>query len=316
MGMLIAMAAMTTCGISYADSIQGSPGAGFQRWLATDLNNSLNHNLNDNGAPYWDYATTYDGGDIFPPGFPPFITDPPGQQANVGYCLTGTGNCPEQLLNPGPSPGPIPFWGFSYDPVSDTGGLLDPKFFFKKDTPNKLRATLELQLSRFANELNEFGWFETNKDGSFIGPLHPLFMGSMSPTGPTPLGTTVSFSPTRFYGYYFIDVSEPFCRPILSVPNPPNICTTPLSNPSVFSQHSLAAFATDPGSPLTSFWIAALNAPRECQGADCNLTLVKVQPIPMKHRFCDDHGDKHDDRDKNNDCDKHNDHDKHDDHDD
>src|SRR5262249_30644390 len=44
-------------------------------------------------------------------------------------------------------------------------------------------------------------------------------------------------------------------------------------------QHSIAAFSTDPGSPVATFWIAGLNAPRECQGADCNLTLVKVEPV-------------------------------------
>jgi hypothetical protein len=183
------------------------------------------------------------------------------------------------------------------------GGALDSRFFFKKDTPNELRATLELQLSRLASELNEFGWFETNADGTLIGEMHPLFLGSRSPTGPTPVGTVVTFTPTRFYGYYFIDVSEPFCPPILSVPNPPNRCTTPLSDPDVFAQHSLAVFATDPGSPLSSFWIAALNAPRECQSADCNLTLVKVQPIPTKRRhFGDgDHNGHHDDDDNHDD---------------
>jgi hypothetical protein len=44
--LLIATAAWASCATSYAQSILGSSGAGFQTWTATDLNN--------NGAPYWD----------------------------------------------------------------------------------------------------------------------------------------------------------------------------------------------------------------------------------------------------------------------
>jgi hypothetical protein len=128
--------------MSYADSIIGSPGAGFQSWKASF------DNLNTNGAPYWDYSTRYPRSNL--PGFPPFVTDPPGDFANVGFCLTGTTNCLAKFLNPGPPPGAIPFWGMPYDTATDTGGALDPNFFFVKDTPNELQATLELQLSTSA----------------------------------------------------------------------------------------------------------------------------------------------------------------------
>jgi hypothetical protein len=43
--------------------------------------------------------------------------------------------------------------------------------------------------------------------------------------------------------------------------------------------HNFAAFATHPSSPLSPFWIAGLNAAIECQNADCNLTLVKVEAV-------------------------------------
>ena len=113
--LLIAMAGWLTCGTSYADTIIGSsPEFGFQSWTV-----SFN-NLNTNGAPYWDYPTHYPVSNV--PGFPPFATFPPGQFANVGFCLTGTLNCPERFLNPGPAPGSIPFWGMHYDSVADTGG--------------------------------------------------------------------------------------------------------------------------------------------------------------------------------------------------
>src|SRR5262249_47833861 len=61
--LLIAMAGWATCGTSYADSIIGSPGAGFQRWTASfnNLNASFDVVLNPNttAGPYWDYPTVY-----------------------------------------------------------------------------------------------------------------------------------------------------------------------------------------------------------------------------------------------------------------
>lgn len=48
--LLAAIAAAAICGNSYADTLIGSPGAGWQAWKADDTN------LNDNGAPYWDVA--------------------------------------------------------------------------------------------------------------------------------------------------------------------------------------------------------------------------------------------------------------------
>jgi hypothetical protein len=284
--LLVAMAGAAICSTFYAESVKGSAGAGFQSWTTNGLNN--------NGAPYWDYPTNYIDGSFGG------IT-PPGTMGNVGYCLTGTGNCP-QLRNPGPSQGTIPFWAMSYDPDLDTGGAFDPKLWFKRDIPNRLKATLELQLSNLANEINEFGWFETDRDGSFVGNMHRLFKGSGVPHGsstPDPVGTTVSFIPTKYYGYYFLDVSENCLVFTLSSFSTP-ICRDTLP-------HNLAVFATDPGSRLSSFWIAGLNPPVECQSADCNLTLVKVEPIPT--RDCDEdreHGRGDDDKGDghgNHDCD-------------
>src|ERR1700687_5324745 len=67
--LLIAMAVWTTCAVSYAQTVIGSPGAGFQNWTAADLNN--------NGAPFWDAPTTNSQGNP--------------DSKNVGYCLTGGG---------------------------------------------------------------------------------------------------------------------------------------------------------------------------------------------------------------------------------
>jgi hypothetical protein len=267
----IALIASSLAAPCYADSLRGSAGAGFQRWFASNLNTTLNNN----GSPYWDYPTKYPATGDFPPGFPPVVTIPPGQNANVGYCLTGMGNCPQNFLKPDLPPGPIPFWGLAYDASADTGGGLDPKMYFKKDTPNRLQATLELQLSSSANELNEFGWFETNKNGSLVGTTHTLFKGSGT-GGATPVGTSVEFKPTHYYGYYFRDVSEGNC--LVSSIFVSNSCTTPPNS----NRHSIAIFATDPSSRFSSYWIGALDSPGECQGADCNLGVVKVEPVETK----------------------------------
>src|SRR5215472_10519666 len=86
--LLITMAGWAICATSYADSIIGSPGAGFQSWTVSfnNLNASFN-NPNTIKGPYWDYPTTYTMSNLF--GFPPFLTSPPGDFANVGFCLTG-----------------------------------------------------------------------------------------------------------------------------------------------------------------------------------------------------------------------------------
>ena len=59
------------CATSYAQTVIGSPGAGFRHWTVGDLNN--------NGAPYWDAVTKSAGNTP--------------NSANVGFCLTGTGDC-------------------------------------------------------------------------------------------------------------------------------------------------------------------------------------------------------------------------------
>ena len=63
------------------------------------------------------------------------------------------------------------------------------------------------------SEVKDFGWFETNSTGSIVGTRHLLFSG----TGitydqiPTPTGTSIVFTPTRYFGFYYSDVSEPAC---------------------------------------------------------------------------------------------------------
>lgn len=245
--LLIAMAVWTTCAASYAQTVIGSPGAGFQNWTAADLNN--------NGAPFWDAPTTNSQGNP--------------DSKNVGYCLTGGGDCVginSQLF----APGQLPYWGMPFDSASDANGALDPKVYFRRKGEQKLKATLELQLSTVPVEINEFGWFETNATGSVVGTRHILFQGGGVPPGaltPDPIGKTVTFKPTHYFGYYFTDVSENGCLAYTLFGSNTNGC----------SNHNIVVFATKPSSPHSTFWIAGED-PAGCGDGDCNLTLVKVTP--------------------------------------
>ena len=58
----------------------------------------------------------------------------------------------------------------AYDPVHDTVGAIDPNFFVFKPYTAPLKATLPLQLSSNTAEINEFGWFETNANGTLLAP--------------------------------------------------------------------------------------------------------------------------------------------------
>ena len=244
--LLIAMAVWATCAMSYAQSIKGSTGAGFQTWKATDLNN--------NGAPYWDAVTEN------------YLGNPTNK--NVGFCLTGSGDC-VGILTSVFAPGPIPFWGMSYDSVSDLHGAIDPAVYFQS-SGTRLKATLQLQLSSKSTEINEFGWFETNPTGTVLGPKHLLFKGSGVPPGsltPDPAGKVVTFKPTQYFGYYYRDVSENGCL----------VYTLSSFTEPACSDHNFAVFATKPGSHRNSFVIAGEDPPG-CSDGDCNLTLVKVAP--------------------------------------
>jgi hypothetical protein len=250
--LLITAAVWTASAPCYAQTVIGSPGAGFQNWTTGNLNN--------NGAPFWDAPTKSFGG---------FNGNQ--DSKNVGYCLTGGGDC-KGIGSAAAAPGPLPYWGMSFDSVNDAGGAFDPKVYFRRShSEQSLKATLELQLATVPGEVNEIGWFETDSSGSFVGARHILFAGGGVPPGsatPDPVGKTVRFKPTEHFGYYFSDVSELGCLAYtLSSFNGSPGCTG----------HNFVVFSTDPGSVHSTFWIAAEDPPG-CNDEDCNLTLVKVAP--------------------------------------
>jgi len=236
---------------SFAETILGGPGAGFQNWTVGNLNN--------NGAPFWDAPTKSVG-----------AFNGNQDSKNIGFCLTGTGDC-VGIGSHASAPGPLPYWGMAYNSATDTGGAIDPKVYFRRDPgDHTLVATLELQFTTVAGEVNEIGWFETDAAGSLVGPRHILFHGGGVPPGsatPDPVGKKVTFTPTHHFGYYFSDVSENGCLAYtLSGFNAPAACT----------DHNLIVFANHPGSPNSKYWIAAEDPPG-CADGDCNLTLIRVE---------------------------------------
>jgi hypothetical protein len=240
---LIVLAVSATCSTSFAQTIIGSPGAGFQTWKAANLNN--------NGAPYWDAFTKNQLNN--------------NTSRNIGFCLTNSGDC-VGINSALFAPGAIPFWGMPYNSAADTGGGQDALVYFKRDHEH-LTATLQLQLSTVVTEINEFGWFETNSTGTALGPIHQLFQGSGVPS---PVGKEVALKPTEYFGFYFKDVSEGGCLAYTIA----SFTTDPAC-----SGHVFAVFAAKPGSTNNEFEIAGLDPPG-CGDGDCNLTLVRIRRGP------------------------------------
>jgi hypothetical protein len=278
----IAIAACIACGTSYAQTLTGgsggsgsgltligSPGAGWQTWTP-------NTNLNNNGAPYWDAqwgASGAYGGDL--------------AEKNAGFCLISAGDC-QGIGSALIAPGALPYWGMPYDSVNDLGGARDNTVYFNS-AGGQLKATLLLNMSSVPNEINEFGWFETNSTGTVIGTRHILFQGSGEPPGtltPDRVGKTVTFTPTPYFGYYYSDVSEP-----ANSPAPTHGCFAytlfALNEPrcteagGLQGDHDFVVFLQNrQQGPV--YWIAGED-PAGCVSldGDCNLTLVRVHSATM-----------------------------------
>jgi hypothetical protein len=94
--LLIAIAAITICPTSYAQTLIGSTGAGWQTWTVTPIS-STQPDLNDSGAPWWDLqwaaAGSYGNSSL--------------ADKNPGFCSTATGDCvgmPSGAFAPGALP--------------------------------------------------------------------------------------------------------------------------------------------------------------------------------------------------------------------
>jgi len=285
--------AATVCA-AHAQTLIGSPGAGWQTWSVTPIS-SDQPNLNDNGAPWWDLQWAAAGSNYANTG---------GADKNPGFCMTSTGDCVgmgSQAL----APGALPFWSMPYNAASDTGGARDSKVYFH-GTGGSYVATLFLNATANPNEVNDFGWFETNSTGTVVGNRHLLFSGTgvTKDQIPTPTGTTLIFKPTAYFGYYYSDVSEPACPDgtdtyLTTVDTPcvdPNAVLHGCYAYSVFAfndqkcvdstggqgDHDFIVFSANAKtSSRPTYWIAGED-PADCfnNDGDCNLTMVRVSALP------------------------------------
>jgi hypothetical protein len=275
--LLTAIVVSTVVAASHAQTLIGSPGAGWQTWnLAQDVNSNF-IDLNSNGAPYWDVPfLTFNAGGYG------------GQPAakSVGWCITSNGDC----QGPGSAlfaPGPLPFWAMPYNSATDTGGALDPKMYFRTSRfGQSYTATLYLNSATNTREINEFGWFETNSTGTSNGTKHIIFNGSGYPPGtqtPDPVGRVVTFTPTQYFGFYYSDVSDPepdngpvhgcWASTIFAFNDEDCTAAGDTTNGPGQGDHVFAIFQQS----SSVYWVAGQDPSMCSQDGDCNLTLVRIR---------------------------------------
>ena len=186
--------------------------------------------LNENGTPYWD-SGSWDG-----------------SQKNIGYCLTASGGC-TQLGST--APGAVPYWGAP-------SGAADPNMFFQASGASN--AAVQLTIAGNAGT-NKFGWFETNATGALIGATHQLFSGATS-------GTSATFAPTSYYGYYLTDGKT-------------NTTWYSLSTGNRIGQMADQHFAIFRATGPSTFWIGMEDLPLSDSDRDYNDLVVKVSPVAV-----------------------------------
>jgi hypothetical protein len=302
--LLAAIAAVLFSGTSYAQTLIGSAGAaGWQSWSVDDI--LCGEELDGNNAGDACIPPTGSGGTPAPYWNSEFGSSKPNDEGaasekNVGFCMTSTGDC-QGIGSALVAPGPLKFWALTtFVPGNGqlgTGGARDPKVYFKNSGSftrsgfrwNSYKATLVLNNTAVPCGVNAFGWFETNSTGTSIGIMHQLFQGTGEPRyscalKPSPVGTSVTFTPTQYFGYYYSDVSEP--TQVNDVDDHGCYAYTlfdrnePNCQESNQGAHDFVIFSTNPGSSHTTYWIAGED-PVDCttQDGDCNLTLVKVSQV-------------------------------------
>lgn len=205
-----------------ADAVQGTAGAGFQSWTTSVADQQ-------SGTPYWN-NTSWDGPDF-----------------NIGFCITGSGNC---TALGGNAPGAIPYWGMS-------DGSADPNITFQSSGGNN--ATVLLTVAGFA-PYNIFGWYDTSNPDV----LYPLFIGGLS-------GDTEAFNPAATYGFFYI------ARTAQGQVLGSWFSDAALNPEGQQGDQHFVVFRSD-GS--ASLWIGAEDLPLGNGDRDYNDILVQITPTP------------------------------------
>ncbi len=222
---------------AHADTLTGN--GSFQTWNPSVLGPVASPT---SGGPYWNNLSGE------------------GPARNIGWCMTGAGNC--AISNP---PGALSYFGNGTSAASDMS-------FTGAGT-----AQVAKLLGAFTNKngsvngTDYFGWYSLNPNGT-IGSVTQLFSATAA------AGTSAAFVPTTRYGFYLENVQsagKPFEADYFWFMNEKLDYTTGtgLLDPGV--QH-FSAF-TKPGS---SFYLGAEDTPGPSSDFDYNDIIVQLQPAP------------------------------------
>jgi len=231
---VLAAAALGLASISaYADTLSGN--GNWQSWSPTVLNTP-------GSGPYWN-NTPGDGPDY-----------------NIGWCLTGTGNC--HIANP---PGALNYYGNGTAAAStmtfNSSGVAQEV---------SLQGVFTTQKGVPPLGTNYFGWY--TDDGGVI-TTHSLLNSTEA------AGTIASFLPTGSYGFFFENVQSPG--------------TTYTANYFWFSD-SILDYTSGPGAPATdgaqhfsifggtndSYYLGIEDTPASGSDFDYNDVVIKFAPVP------------------------------------
>jgi hypothetical protein len=144
--------------VGHADVVVGA--GGWQSWTVGDLN--------QNGTPYWDGAST-DGG-----------------QKNIGYYISATGGFSTPGSAPGSPASTLKYWGM-------TGGAADTNFYMDGLGSTTHYGTLLLEIAGMKTQ-NSFGWYVKGDKTART----EIFNGAAGPSA-----VSVAFTPTVDFGFYF-----------------------------------------------------------------------------------------------------------------
>lgn len=168
---LLALALSAGCGVTYADTLNGN--GSWQSWNSSSL--VVDSSSAGIGTPYWNNTS----GD--------------GPKMNIGWCLTGGGNC----TMPAGTPGNIPYFG---------NGSSSPSMMYFTSNGNSsltLQTVLTTQTST-AGGYDIFGYYVANGSGSAASAsLIPLFNSSTDKVGAT---ANLSLTAGENYGFYIENV--------------------------------------------------------------------------------------------------------------
>lgn len=178
-----------------------------------------------------------------------------GPAANIGWCLTGGGQC----ALPGGAPGPLQY----YSATGAAGGGNAPSNLSFTGTTTGVSPTLLVQLtSQSPND--SFGWYAVDPTtGGIVGSLHQLFSGNVA------VATAATFTPPAGdnYGFYIAQQqgssTDPFSSQYFFLMNSTANFTggNDKNNPGDNVQH-FAVFQQDPN----SFYVGAVDT-RACSAA-------------------------------------------------